>query len=130
MRRLGAVRSFARAGLWLASTLPGLVVVVAMGSGDLVALAVRAGPSGYLALAAASTAGILLSFSSVRRGNGFAAWHDLATGTRVVSTVGFAERADRDVAPPAAPTVPVDAERLGRFVVIDRSAGGRSPRGL
>jgi eukaryotic-like serine/threonine-protein kinase len=122
MRRLGVGRAFARAGLWMASPLPGLVVVVAMGSGDLVALAVRAGLSGYLALAVASMAGIALSFSSVRRGNGFAAWHDLATGTRVVSNVAFAERADRDVALPAAPIVPVDAERRGRFVVLDRSA--------
>ncbi len=123
MRRLGTGRSFARAGLWMASMLPGLVVVVvAMGSGDLVAVAVRAGLSGYVALAAASSAGILLSFSSVRRRNGFAAWHDLATDTRVVSNVGFAERASHDVGTPAAPIVSDTSVRLGRFVVLDRSA--------
>jgi eukaryotic-like serine/threonine-protein kinase len=122
MRPLGAGRAFARAGLWMASTLPGLVVTAAFGSGDLVDTAVGAGVSGYIAIQAATMAGFLLSFSSARRRNGLAAWHDLATDTRVVSDAGCAERADRNVGTPVAPIVADDSERLGRFVVLDRSA--------
>ena len=61
-----------------------------------------------------------LVFTSMRRRNGYAGWHDLATGTRVITRRRAASRAPVSVAADEtmAVTAPVPTRRLGPFEVM------------
>jgi hypothetical protein len=78
-------------------------------------------PTGWLVAAMFLTTAVLeaLIFTSMRRRNGYAAWHDLATGTRVISRRRDESRTAVDVAidrtAPAVPPNPI--RRLGPFEV-------------
>jgi hypothetical protein len=57
---------------------------------------------------------LLLMFSSMRRSNGFAAWHDLASGTRVTAT---ARRKGREAIDAPAAAVPAGSDASSRDAV-------------
>lgn len=59
----------------------------------------------------------LLLFSSMRTGNQFAAWHDLASGTRVASLRSLATRSVLEVSDGAS-TVADSTTRIGPYLVI------------
>jgi uncharacterized RDD family membrane protein YckC len=66
-------------------------------------------------------AGVALLFATARRSNGYAAVHDLITGTRLVNV-----RARRQTAPLASPLEPVDESALsmlGPYHVLERAGG-------
>ncbi|MGQ0736325.1 MAG: protein kinase domain-containing protein [Acidobacteriota bacterium] len=67
---------------------------------------------------------LALLFSTARRRNGFAARHDLATGTRVVSRVAVQLQARPPAAAPAGASAPsATSESVGPYRVVDSVAG-------
>jgi serine/threonine protein kinase len=77
-------------------------------------------PSGWLVAAMFLTTGVLeaLIFTSMRRRNGYAGWHDLATGTRVISRRRDQSRTAVNVATDPTASVPANPiRRLGPFEV-------------
>ena len=74
----------------------------------------------FVALDAALSLGLLaLLFATARHRNGFAAIHDLWSGTRVVHPVAQIQRPALDPAPESSTTSITPPRRLGPFDVID-----------
>ena len=112
---------FTRVIVFLAPALLLSVVEMLPGSGPL-----RVTPTAVGIGALESLAILLAQFSTARRHNGYAAWHDLASGTRVVA------RAARRAARPgrrrtaAWATLPApDGVRRGEFIVVPIALDGR-----
>jgi eukaryotic-like serine/threonine-protein kinase len=118
MRPVGASRAFARVGLWLMATVPG-VMAMALGPADPVAIAAEGGVSGWAVSYATTLAGFALLFVTARRRNGFAGLHDLLTDTRVVSRVTAASIGAGHVHVPASPNGSDAAARLGNHRLLD-----------
>jgi eukaryotic-like serine/threonine-protein kinase len=118
MRPVGASRAFARVGLWLTATAPG-VVAMALGPANAVAIAAEGGVSGLAVSYATTLAGFALLFVTARRRNGFAGLHDLLTDTRVVSRVTVTSLGAGHVHVPAPPDRSDDAARLGNYRLVD-----------
>ena len=120
---LGLTRSFARALLWSLAPMPAFIAWLALVPLELNAAASRTGLLAYLALQAATLSGFGVLFSTARRRNGFAALHDLATDTRVVSKVALEQKSTRQAAMEPRPVVAPTAARVGPYVILDESGG-------
>jgi hypothetical protein len=123
-QRLGVVRASARALVFLLPTWLLLLTRTALGQ-SLAALAATTPVVVNVVLSWLTRSIGLLSFTSMRRRNGFAAWHDLATSTRVVMRSRRAARVPmRSPVPAAATSDPATAvapaRTLGPFDVADR----------
>jgi uncharacterized RDD family membrane protein YckC len=95
---LGIGRSLARAFLFCLSVAPSGSLWIALWPSELGIAALTTGGPAFLAMAGAGAGGacgIGILFSTARRRNGFAGLHDLATQTRVVSTLAVEPSAAR-----------------------------------
>jgi hypothetical protein len=117
------VQVFVRAGMYNAIWFIGPLLWVVLGPADVGARIQQASRPGSMFLTSILSWLLLAAvFSSARRRNGFAGWHDLASRTRLVeySVRGQSPARSATLAPSTAP--PGAVARLGPFQVLDRTA--------
>ena len=120
----GVRRTLARSGITeVAPLVPWLLVAILRPEAEISTLATTA-PWVYWSAVLGSAAMTWALFLTVRRTNGYAALHDLASGTRVVERAAMRGRARQQFVLEPSSTSPPAGRRLGPYLVpdADRSA--------